>query len=168
MIEFHWKGELDPIAVYAAVVSTIAAGLTGWNYFRDRARLRLTVTPETMLIGSGDPDLDEEDLIAVRVINRGMKPTTITGLYFMDCGNRWNTFWRSGKTHYAVINPQPKNDPPNLPKELKPNEQWTGYIRLRPDLAPNIGNGCHVAFVGATHSDRTSKVVIPKFKNSAD
>lgn len=164
MIEFHWKGDLDPIAVYAAIVSTVAAGITGWNIFRDRARLKLTATPDIMLIGSEPSDLDEEDLIAIRVINRGMKPTTITGLYFMDCGNWWNTFWRVGKTHYAVTNPQPKGYLPDLPKELKPNEQWTGYIRPRPDIAPNITDGLHVAFVGATHSDRTSKIVIPKFE----
>lgn len=166
MIEFHWKGEIDPIAVYAAVVSTSALIFTGINFWRDRARLAVSATPDMMIIGSENSDHDERDLIAVRVVNRGTKATTIRGLYVTDRGNLRKRLGRGGGKHFAILNPQPKGYPAALPKVLNPNEEWTGYIRLRPDIIPDLLDGNHLAVISATHSDKAASALIPKLKSA--
>ena len=164
MIEFHWKGEIDPIAVYAAVVSTAAVIFAGVNVWRNRARLAVTATPDIMIIGSENSDNDESDLVAVRAVNRGNKATTVLGLYITDRGNVWNRIRRADRKHFAVLNPQPKGYPPVLPKVLNPNEEWTGYIRLRLDIIPDLLDGNHLAVISATHSEKAASAVIPKLK----
>jgi hypothetical protein len=64
------------VAIYAAVVSTITGSVQLFHFFRDRARIKLTVRYNMAIMG--DPRHNREGLTMVRVTNRGRRPVTIT------------------------------------------------------------------------------------------
>lgn len=64
------------VAVYAAVASTITGSVQLWHFFRDRARIKLTVQRDMAIMG--DPLYNRTDLTIVRVANLGRRPVTIT------------------------------------------------------------------------------------------
>jgi peptidoglycan/LPS O-acetylase OafA/YrhL len=64
------------VAVYAAVVSTITGSVQLWHFFRDRARIKLTVQRNMEIVG--DPRYARKSLTIVRVANQGRRPVTIT------------------------------------------------------------------------------------------
>ncbi len=63
------------VAVYAAVVSTVTVSVQLWYFFRDRARIKLTVQLNMVIIGG---PVHRKGLTLVRVANRGRRPVTIT------------------------------------------------------------------------------------------
>jgi hypothetical protein len=63
------------VAVYAAVVSTITGSVQLWHFFRDRARIKLTVQRNMEIIGG---PVHRKGLTIVRVANQGRRPVTIT------------------------------------------------------------------------------------------
>ena len=63
------------VAVYAAVVSTITGSVQLWHFFRDRARIKLTVQRNMEIIGG---PVHRTGLTIVRVSNLGRRPVTIT------------------------------------------------------------------------------------------
>lgn len=64
------------VAVYAAVVSTITGSVQLFHFFRDRARIKLTVQRDMAIMG--DPLYNRTGLTIVRVANLGRRPVTIT------------------------------------------------------------------------------------------
>jgi len=63
------------VALYAAVVSTITGSVQPWHFFRDRARIKLTVQRNMEIIGG---PVHRKGLTIVRVANHGRRPVTIT------------------------------------------------------------------------------------------
>ena len=63
------------VAVYAAVVSTITGTVQLWHFFRDRARIKLTVQRNMEIIGG---PVHRKGLTIIRVSNLGRRPATIT------------------------------------------------------------------------------------------
>jgi hypothetical protein len=161
VIDLHLKSEIDPIAFYAAIISTVALALAVWNAWRKGPRLVVKVTPDIMIIGSVDSEHDEKDLVAVEVINRGDAPTTIVALDVLEYSNPWNAFRRRSVKAYTIPNPQPSGYPLNLPSILKPFEKWSGYIRSRPDLVPNWEDGHHYVAIRSSDRDKAIQKVIP-------
>ena len=64
------------VAIYAAVVSTITGSVQLFHFFRDRARIKLTVQYNMAIMG--DPRYNREGLTMVSVANLGRRPVTIT------------------------------------------------------------------------------------------
>jgi hypothetical protein len=58
------------VAIYAAIVATAALALNIRTWFESRPRLKVTVTPNGMVISAG-PQFDERDLIIATVTNLG-------------------------------------------------------------------------------------------------
>jgi hypothetical protein len=65
------------VALYAAVVSTITGSVQLWHFFRDRARIKLTVQRNMEIIGG---PIHRKGLTIIRVSNRGRRPVTITSV----------------------------------------------------------------------------------------
>ena len=65
------------VAVYAAVVSTITGSVQLWHFFRDRARIKLTIQRNMAIIGG---PVHRKGLTIVRVANQGRRPVTITSV----------------------------------------------------------------------------------------
>ncbi|HEY6351940.1 MAG TPA: hypothetical protein VI636_21300 [Candidatus Angelobacter sp.] len=77
MHEMHMTISGTAVAIYAAVLSTLTAGIQIINYVRDRVRIRISVRPDMALFGDPSQTL----FTMVDVANSGRRPVTITGIY---------------------------------------------------------------------------------------
>src|SRR5437016_2143741 len=64
------------VALYAAVLSTITGAVQLWNFFCDRARIKIFVRHNRRLLN--DPRYQGKTLTIVRVVNAGRRPVTIS------------------------------------------------------------------------------------------
>ncbi len=64
------------VSAYAAVMSTIIATVQAFNYFRDRAHIKIRVQSNMEMIG--DPRYSGMSLTIMYVVNAGRRPITIT------------------------------------------------------------------------------------------
>ena len=126
----------------------------------------------------GGSELDETDLVILYVTNRGDAPTMVTNMVLFEIPSWWrlllfqvtsSPWWRWKKVHpkanYAISNPQLKGYPPNVPSNLEPSERWTGAIRPRPDVVPDLHTGNFYTGIYASNRDRPYLVRIPKRRN---
>src|SRR5713101_1444928 len=99
--------EVNPVAIYAAVVSTATAAWQVYTYFRDGARLRLTTGGNRVLAGEGY-DISK-NFIVVNAVNVGNRATTIQviGMYAYD--NWWKRFRRRSTNAYVIKVASPGN-----------------------------------------------------------
>jgi hypothetical protein len=130
--------------------------------------------PTNGTIGGG-PEVDEEDLIILYVTNRGDAETMITNMGLFEIGSWWrlplfkitsSMSWWPWKIfpekNYLIPNPQLKGYPPNIPSALEPSKRWTGAIRPRPDVIPDMHTGNFYTGIYASNRERPYLVRIPK------
>jgi hypothetical protein len=153
------------IAIYAAVVATSALLLNFRSWFEAGPRLHLSLMIDGMTIGGG-PDLDEENLIILTVTNRGREPTMIVNMVLFKMESWYQRWAIRPLKNYVIPNPQLKGYPPNVPSDLDPSKKWTGAIRQRPDILPDIHNGTYYVGVYTSHRNRPYLKLIPKRKQS--
>jgi len=151
------------VAIYAAIVSTAAVALEVRRWFESGPRYKIKLIPNGMVIGGGD-DTDEENLVIVTVINRGTIPLLVTNLTLHRMPNWWHRLRRRATTDYVVPNPQLKGSPRNIPGSLEPAQTWTGVVRDRPDIIPDLRDGTYYVGVSISHGDRPKVVRIPKVR----
>jgi hypothetical protein len=101
------------VAIYAAIVSTITGSVQLWHFFRDRARIRLTVQRNMEIIGG---PVHRKGLTLVKVANRGRRPVTIAtvgahslfphdSFVILECNPQLPHELTEGKTLMAIIPP---------------------------------------------------------------
>jgi len=162
------------VAIYAAIIGTSAFLLNLKTWFDSGVKLKLRLVPDGMTIGGGD-ELDEKDLIILYVTNRGDAATMITNMVLLEIGSWWRlmlfnltssvSWWRwkvQPERSYQIANPQLKGCPRNVPSTLEPSKRWTGAIRQRPDVIPNIHTGDFYTGIYASNRDHPYLVRIPK------
>jgi hypothetical protein len=151
-VETGWKPEVW-IAIYAACVSTSALLIQFRNWITSGPRLRISVTTDGMIVG-GDPRFDERDLVIVNATNVGAADTMITNLGIEE-RDPFYYFWRrQAKQYWIVTNPQLLGYPQNVPQLLEPAHRWTGVVRSRPDVLPNLRNGDFYIALHTSHRVR--------------
>jgi len=112
---FHITISGSVLALYAAVVSTVTGTVQLWNFFRDRARIKVTVRHNMQIVG-GDPRYDDKTLTIVYVTNSGRRPVTIntvgaarlyphTHIVIPDCNPALPHELTEGKNLTAIIPP---------------------------------------------------------------
>jgi hypothetical protein len=148
------------IAVYAAIVATAAFVLNFRTWFEKRVRLNLTLMPDAVLVGGLSEDT-EKDLMAVTVVNRGGQTTTLTNLVVLRFDSAWKRWRIRPSKSYVIPNPQ-VGGTGVLPSELDAGKKWTGIMRKRADVIPDIQDGTYYAGVYGTHRDRPHLIRIPK------
>jgi hypothetical protein len=127
-------------------------------------KLKVDLIPDGMTIGAG-PEFDENDIVIVNVTNRGDAATMITNLVLLEMPSWW-AYWQLRPTKsYMIANPQLKGYPPNVPYDLQSAKTWTGAIRRRPDIIPNLQTGNFYVGVYASHRDRPYLKRIPEKKD---
>lgn len=153
------------VAIYAAIVGTGALLLNFKSWLDSGVKLKLRLIPDGMIIGGG-PNVDERELVILTVMNRGDASTEITSMVVLEFNSFWDLWRLRSKNSYAITNPQHKGYPPNLPSDLAAGKRWTGSIRQRPDLIPNLHTGKFYAGVYTTTRDRPYLVRIPRSKGT--
>jgi hypothetical protein len=148
------------IAIYAAVLSTVVATLQIHKYLTSGVKLYLSLIADGMVVTPG-VGVEEKNLIILTVINRGDAPTMITNMILWECESLWQR-WRSRpKASYVISSPQHLGYPQNVPGDLEPSKRWSGIIRQREDLIPNIRNGKFYVGITASHRNRPYLMRIP-------
>jgi hypothetical protein len=149
------------IAIYAAIVATSALLLNFRNWLDARPRLHLSLIPDGLVIG-GDPRFEERNIVILTVTNRGREATMITNMVLFKMDTRWRRWRKRPSQTYVIPNPQLKGYPENIPADLEPAKKWTGVIRERLDIIPDIHNGTYFTGVYASHRDKPYLAQIPK------
>ena len=158
-----WKPE-TVIAIYAAIISTVAIAVQVRNYFASGVRLHLSLIPDGLTIGAG-PEIDENDLVILTVTNRGTAPTMITSMVLLEFPSYWQRLRLRPKKSAMIPNPQLKGYPPNTPSELFPAKNWTGVIRKKGPNVPDLATGTYYAGVYVSTRNRPYLRRIPKPKS---
>jgi hypothetical protein len=149
------------VSIYAAIIGTCAFFLNLKNWWDSGPRLTLRLIPDGVVIGGG-PSFDERDIVIVSAINRGSAATVITGLHVFEMPTLKSRWRRKPTRCFLIPNPQLKGYPSNVPSELGPAKMWTGAIRKRADIIPDLHTGTFCAAIYASHRDKPYLKRIPK------
>lgn len=109
----HINITANMVAAYAAIVSTVTASVQLANYLRDRARVKVEVLFNRVIVG--DPRYRDRKLIQVTVTNIGRRPITVTGINV--------TRLYPCPTHYVLTDIQPP-----APKQLTEGEYVMAFV----------------------------------------
>jgi hypothetical protein len=116
---FSLSGTVDPVALYAAILSSAVAV---WEFIKWRQKNAIEVT--FMANMKFMPSVDNNSWIIAKVINKGDTQTTITSFHGYVWKNRLDRFLGRKKSLItAFIIPTD-----NLPKIIEPGEQWIGKL----------------------------------------
>ena len=152
------------IAVYAAVVATSALLLNFRSWWESGPRLHLSLMVDGVVIGI-DQESEEKNLVILTVTNRGREPTVITHMVVFRMDNWYQRLRLRPSESYLIPNPQLKGFPPIIPGDLESAKKWTGVLRSRPDMLPDLLNGKYFVGVYASHRDRPYLKLIPPKKD---
>jgi len=113
-MNFSLNGSIDPVAVYAAILSTAIAV---WEYIKWRCRNHIEVRCSANMLFI--PSTDKKKHLVANVTNKGQTATTITHFLLYYWKNRFYGFLNIKRESFFV-----KED--GIPKVIQPGEQWMG------------------------------------------
>lgn len=158
-ITLNIVAQLDPIAVYAALVATAILIWDVVKWLRSGPRIRVRANPNMIFFNVPDPLREGKTFIFVTVANVGSSPTTITnfgGTYFR---NRWDQLRRKPDKQFVVAVPQAAQHLP-LPHVLKVGEEWSGIIEQTAEIDQMAKNGLLYAAIFQSGKSRPARVRI--------
>jgi hypothetical protein len=136
-------GAIDPVAIYAAVVSTIALG---WQIQKERRARRPQVEVQVSYALLGYPNRDPAEAVEITARNRGDLPVRVNsaGFDLQDrSGNALAITWQPpGATLPGAIGPRDSGFTYLLREELGRwtcTGRWSGGCRCRPGSASTPG-----------------------------
>ena len=142
----------DYAAWWGAIVASLA--LT-WNIIqtiRAGARIEVVITPN-MKVYPPQPPTNDNDYIAVKAVNRGTGPTTITHCAGFYTNSRWGLIKKSERQQF-VINISPETGT-KIPFVLEPGAEWNN-LAAQADLFKMSGSG--YLYLGIYHNQRSKPV----------
>lgn len=129
-INFNWQ--IDPIALYAAVVGTLSLLGTLYLWWTRGPSLVGRIAPNMVGFGFLENDRTKDKIyVVVTVENRGTEPTTITSLALIGYSSIWKQF-RRRPSFGAVVNPSVPGYP--LPGPLAVGHEWKGAVIQNDEL----------------------------------
>ena len=134
-IDFSISENLDPIALYAAILSTIIAI---WEYIKWRARNCIEVKCNTNMLFI--PSKDKNKYIVANVTNKGQTATTITHFALYYWKNRFDKFFNQAQQSFIVNTDQ-------VPQVIQPGEQWMAQVIQSEELVSMATEGCLYAVI---------------------
>ena len=125
-MSFQFTTDLDPIAVYAAIVATAALLLCLIQWHRSGARLTGHAIGNMRL----HPDPTNRTYINLTVYNRGSRKTTVTGLAISAYRSRWASIIGRRSELFAIQRPLHVD----LPLSIEAGHYFTAGIPQTDDL----------------------------------
>jgi hypothetical protein len=137
-LDFSFSGQIDVVAIYAAILSTLIAV---WEFFKWRGRNAVEVrcNPNMLFV----PSSDDKKYIIANVTNKGNHQTTITHFVGYYWKNRFDKFFNKNREAFIV-------SCPDLPKVVHPGEQWMGQAHQTEELEKKAKEGFF--YMGIIHS----------------
>jgi hypothetical protein len=96
------SNKIDPLAIYAALVSTMVFAWNIYVWWNSGPRLEVTALMNMLIIG-GTAEEESKTFLIVRATNVGSKKTTITNVIIMSYENAWKRLRRK-PSFTAVFN----------------------------------------------------------------
>lgn len=121
-MQIAFPDRLDPIALYAAIISTSVFGWQIYTWLRQGARL--IGRTNTNMVTAGNGSIGQQRHLVINVTNIGNQPTTITHAAMYSFGN-WFA-WARGKPTRAFVLGQGIIHP--LPYVLKVGELYMHMV----------------------------------------
>ena len=161
-ITLNLVAEIDPVAIYAALVATTILIWDVVKWFRSGPRIKVRLNSNMILVGDPDPSRHGKTFISVMVTNVGSSPTTITNLCGAHFRNRWDQLRKKSDKQFVVIAPQAAQHLP-LPHVLKVGEEWRGLIEQTPKIVQMAKEGLLYAAVYQSVKSRSVsvRIIIP-------
>ena len=152
MIAFQFKSDLDPIAVYAAVVSTSSFIFAFVQWYRSGPRLTGHSSSNMKVM----PDESGRTYVNFTVYNRGTRRTMVTGIGLRTYPSALARFRR--KADWAAVVPNPLHV--QLPKVLEPGDYFIAGMPQNDELVQRSG-GRLFAEIYFTDSEKPLELSIP-------
>ena len=137
----------DVLALVGAFTGSGALLWDVFKWFNSGAKLRLSASPNTILVGGGIHDNDRTKRISIEVTNVGHRKTTLVTLGFRCDTSLWSYLTGKGRLHFVVPRPEYAQQ---LPVLLDVGERWVGLVDQTEEIEAMIKN--HRFFVTMTHS----------------
>jgi len=134
-LDFSLSGNLDPVALYAAILSTMIAI---WEYTKWRARNCIEVKCNANMLFIPSPDKNK--YIVANVTNKGQTATTITHFALYYWKNGFDKFFNRARQSFIVNTDQ-------VPKVVQPGEQWMAQAIQNEELERMASEGCLYAVI---------------------
>lgn len=96
----HLSDKVDPVAIYAAVISTLVLGWQIYVWLNTGPRLRLSANPNMEMYGGVVPDPNTYTVL--KVTNVGRQRTTITHVILLSYSGWWNRLWKRQAKSFIV------------------------------------------------------------------
>ena len=161
-ITLNIVGEIDPVAIYAALVATTILIWDVVKWLRSGPRLKVRANSNMIILNDPDPRRHGKTFISVMVTNVGSSPTTITNLGGVYFRNRWDQLRRKPDKQFVVTSPEAAKHLP-LPHVLRVGEEWSGLIDQTPEFVQMAKNGLLYATVSQSVKSRpvNVRIIIP-------
>lgn len=137
----------DVLALIGAFTGSGALLWDIFKWFNSGARLRVKVSPNTILVGGGISHHNASKRISIEVTNVGHRKTTLVTLGFRCDKNLFGSLTGRGSQYFVV--PQPEYAA-QLPVLLDVGERWVGLVSQTEEIEAMIKN--YRFFVTMTHS----------------
>lgn len=137
-VDFSFSGQVDIVASYAAILSTLIAV---WEFIKWLKKNEVLVTCVPNMIFMPSPD--KNTYVNITVTNKGNTQTTITHCVMFCWENKWDKFFNKNKKSFIV-------NEKSLPRIIQPGEQWMGQAIQDEDLEDMAQSG--LLYMGIIHS----------------
>ena len=161
-ITLNIVGEIDPVAIYAALVATTILIWDVVKWLRSGPRIKVRANSNMKILNDPDPSRHGKTYIFVIVANVGFSPTTITNFGGSHFRNRWDQLRRKPDKQFYITSPEVAQHLP-LPHVLKVGEEWSGMIDQTPEFDQMAKNGLLYADVYQSVKSRpvSVRIIIP-------
>ncbi len=153
-IHFSIDGQIDPVAAYAAVLSTYIA-VAEFFKWRNKNAIKLTCNANMLFI----PSHDKKKYVVANVVNKGETQTTITHFIGYYWPNHWNRLVHRKSKKAFIINSG------NLPIVVQPGEQWMGQALQSQEIEDMALN--RLLYIGVIHT-MGKKEILKRIKIQKD
>lgn len=159
MLAFQFKSDLDPIAVYAAVVSTSGVVFSFVQWFRTGPRLTGGAAANMKVM----PDPTERTYLNVTIYNRGTRRTKVTTIALKTYPSRWAKIRR--KADWAAVIPLPLHV--TLPALLEPGDYLIAGMPQENEIVEKSRKSILVVEAYYTDHERPLEMRVPPIKNGS-
>jgi len=137
-MEINFSGDIDLVATYAAVLSTLIAI---WEFikWKNRNAIKFTCSPNMLFI----PSTDDKKYVIAKVINQGSTPTTVTHYLMYYWPSYFHRIFRKNRQKFIV-------NCTTVPALVNPGEEWMGQAHQDEKIEKMASEG--ILYMGIIHS----------------
>lgn len=153
ILEFTLKfiTNLDPIAVYAAVIATLVLFWDVFKWLSRGPKLKVDLLPNREIYGASFQKLEDKEFVIIKIYNRGETTTQITNISLTLYKSKWKKFTNKPLKCFVIPKPEITQE---IPYKLNSGDEWTGRIEQNADLEEMAKNGILICEIRHSFSDK--------------